>query len=493
MELSPTAKVGMMTVVALIFMGLIFTQIGHMGSTDGTPYTVVFSDVMGLKVRAPVQLSGVRVGYVAELKLNDQNLVEVVMNITRPDAVLYSSDYFIYTITSDLLGDKWLDIKPGPVPENARPMTSNDRITGVSPISFDTLARQGSEVLTDVKNSVAALNEIIDDPGFKSDIKQSVDNFRDITGNLKGASADARNIVKDLQVRVNDLADSLQGVVGRVDDTVATFQTDARFMGQDLRDSTGAIRGMVKGNATNINELVANLKDISASLRRTAESVEQLATDENVKGDVKAVATNLRKVSEEVAGITSDVRQITSDPVIQDDIKTTIHNVRQTTDSAKRTVDKVEGVVDKVAGTDGKGGLLSGRWFQADISHDWSLRNGNPSTNINAMIFPDGPWTGVVGVDSIGNDNLVNLQVGRTWDSVRLRAGVIRSQVGIGADAWLFDKRFEANLDVYDTHKVKVDVTGKVMLPLDFYVYGGVRNLTSNRERTPVVGVGKRF
>ena len=96
-------------------------------------------------------------------------------------------------------------------------------------------------------------------------------------------------------------------------------------------------------------------------------------------------------------------------------------------------------------------------------------------------------------MDSIGHDNLVNLQAGRTWDNVRVRGGVIRSQIGIGADAWLFNKRFEASLDVYDTRHVKVDVTGKVLLPKDFYIYGGVRDITSRQGSYPMVGVGKRF
>ncbi len=462
-----------------------------MGTSQGTSYVVVFSDVMGLQMRAPVQLSGVRVGYVSELKLNDQNLVEVTMFITRPDAKLYSSDYFTYTITSDILGSKWLDIRPGPVPENVKPVTSLDRLKGVSPVSFDTLARQGTEVLEDLKAAIRSLNNIIEDETFQNDIKQSVTNFRDITGNLKDASADAHDMVKDLQNRVDTLADALEGVVGHVNDTVVTFQNDARQMGQDMRSVTGTVNTLVQNNASNINELVANLRDISTSLRNTAEVVEKLSSDPEIQADVKGIANNLRKTSEEVAGICQDVRSITSDPNVQQDIKSTLQNVRETSESANRTMHKAEGVVDKVSG---KGGILGGKkLFQADISHDWNVKNGKASANINAMLFPEGPWTVAFGVDSIGHDNLVNLQAGRTWDKFRLRGGVIRSQFGIGADAWLFDKRFEASLDVYDTRDVKVDITGKVMLPMDFYVYGGVRDVTDKRNNYPMVGVGKRF
>ncbi len=493
MELSPTAKVGMLAVVALIFAGIVFSQIGHMGTAQGTPYTIVFSDVMGLQMRAAVQFAGVNVGYVSDIKLNDQNMVEVTIMVTREDVQLYGSEYFTYTITSDVLGSKWLDIRPGPVPEGAKPVTSLDRLSGTSPVSFDTLARQGSQMMQDIEESINALNDIIDDPAFKGDIKQSVTNFRDITGNLKDASVDARDIVRDLQLRVDTLADALQNVVGHVDETVLTFQSDAKAMGQDLRHVTGTVNEIVQTNAGNVNDIVANLRAISVSLRNTAETVEKLAEDEDLQGDVKQVADNLRKVSEEVAGILGDVRSITKDPQVQEDIKETVHNVRETSDSAKRIVNKAEGVVDRFTGKDGKGGILGKKLFQADISHDWDLRNGNPNANINAMLFPEGPFTAVLGVDSIGNRNLLNLQGGYTWEKARVRGGVIRSKFGIGADAFLFDKRFEASLDVYDTKDVKVDIMGKVLLPKDFFIYGGVRDVTDHRHSSPVVGAGKRF
>lgn len=98
-----------------------------------------------------------------------------------------------------------------------------------------------------------------------------------------------------------------------------------------------------------------------------------------------------------------------------------------------------------------------------------------------------------LGLDSIGDENLLNLQAGKTWENWRLRGGIVRSKVGVGADAWLFDKRFEANLDVYDPRDIKVDVLGKIILPKDWYVYGGVRDVTDKHHSSAVVGAGKRF
>ena len=118
---------------------------------------------------------------------------------------------------------------------------------------------------------------------------------------------------------------------------------------------------------------------------------------------------------------------------------------------------------------------------------------------MNAYLLPEGPYGAKVGVDSIGQDNLVNLQAMRNWEKFRLRAGVVRSQFGLGADARLFNKKLELNLDAYDTSDPQVDLLAKYIFGKDFYVQGGYRNLFNNqsgnrpKDAYPVIGAGKRF
>ncbi|MGI5843530.1 MAG: MlaD family protein [Candidatus Xenobium sp.] len=483
MELNPAARVGMLVVVAAILMGLVVVQVGQVGPEDGVSYYVLFEDVAGLQTRAPVHLSGVRIGYVAELQLNPENRVRATIQVTRPDVQLFSADYYIYTITGNLLGDKWMEIRPGPVPAGVSPVAAGDQVLGTSPVTLDDLAREGNKVMLEFQDSVAALNDLIGDSKFQSDIKLTMTNFREISGNLKGASQDARTLVKGLNTRVENLASSLDRVVAHVDSTVLAFQDDARVLGANLRGATGTVNQLMARNAAHVDTIVMNLRQMSSSLQRTASTLEGLAADESLRDDVMAAVHNIRKASEEVQAIAGDIRSLTGDPQVQDDLRQTVANAREASESAKRVAGKVEGIVS------GDGGPL----FQADVSHEWNTQTGEPAANLNAFLLPRGPFTVKAGVDSLGQDNLVNLQAGRTWDSFRLRGGVVRSQFGVGADAWLFNRRFEANVDVYDTRDVKVDVLGKVLFPSEFYIYGGVRDATDARNSYPIVGAGKRF
>lgn len=486
MELNPAARVGMLVVVALILLGLVVAQIGNWGPGEGVTYYVLFEDVAGLQTRAPVHLAGVRIGYVSELQLSEENRVKAAIQVTRPEVVLFGSEYYTYTITGNLLGDKWMEIQPGPVPEGVKQLPVGEQVLGTSPVTLDDLAREGNEVLKQFQESVAALNDLIGDDKFQSDIKLTMTNFKEISGNLKGASQDARTLVRGLNGRVETLASSLDRVVTHVDETVLAFQGDARAIGSNLRDATGAVNQVVSRNTGNIDTIVLNLRQMSSSLKRTASALESLATDEELRGDVLAAVTNIRKTTEEVQAIAGDIRSITGDPKVQEDLRATVANAKEASESAKRVVAKVEGIV---GGATGGGGKL----IQPDISHEWNTENGRPSTNLNLWVLPDGPYTGKIGVDSLGQDNLVNLQAGRTWDSFRLRGGVVRSQFGLGADAFLLNRRFEASVDVYNTRDVKVDVLGRVLFPGDFYIYGGMRDVTDSRDSFPIVGAGKRF
>lgn len=483
MELNPAARVGMLVVVAAILLGLVVVQIGQIGPEGGEQYHIVFGDVAGLQTRAPVHLAGVRIGYVSELKLIPENKVRATIQITRPDVQLFPSEYYIYTITGNLLGDKWMEIEPHAVPPGVPPLESGAQVGGTSPVTLDDLAREGNEVMQEFQVSVKALNDLIADKRLQNDIKLTMTNFRDISGNLKGASQDARTLVRSLNGRVETLASSLDRVVGHVDDTVLAFQDDARAVGSNLRGATGSINRVVERNSGNVDTIVMNLRQMSASLKRTASALEGLATDETLQDDVKTAVTNIRKTSEEVQAIAGDIRSLTGDPKVQEDLRQTLSNAREASESAKRVISKVEGVVS------GTGGPL----FQADISHEWNTDNGRPAANLNAFLFPNGPFTAKIGIDSLGQENLVNVQAGRTWDSFRVRGGVVRSQFGVGADAWLFNRRFETSVDVYDTRDVKVDVLGRVLFPSDFYIYGGLRDAADGPNSYPVVGAGKRF
>ena len=494
MEVSSSAKVGMVAVLALILFALVFTQIGGSGNERGDEYVVTFQNVGGLQTKAPILLAGVKIGIIKRLELNNEDSrVKVTMLVTRPGVTLYrnrraedpADSFYIYTIAGNLLGDKWLDIRTGRIPPDTPPLKSTDpAIQGDPPVSLDDLAREGNEVMAEFRHSVKALNELVADSKFQSDIKETLGNFTEISKNLKGASTGAKNLVAQLQGRVERLGNSVEMVVTHVDQTVQSFQNDARAVGSDLRGFTSSLRGVVSKNEGHLNGIVKTLHETSISLNRTIKALEELAKNKDLKDDVLAAVSNLKKTSEEVQGIASDIRSVTADPEVQGDLRDTIQNAKEASDSAKKVMGKADKVVNGVTG---------GKIANVYIDNEWNTNTGHPATNMNVFLLPDAPFGAKLGVDSLGQENLVNLQGSKNWENFRVRGGVVRSQFGLGADARLFNKRFELSLDAYNTRKVEVDVTGKVLFPGDFYLLGGYRNVTDGRVGYPIIGAGKRF
>lgn len=495
MEMSSAAKVGMVAVIALILFGLVVTQLGGISEEKGKEFQISFQNVGGLQTKAPVLLAGVKVGLVKKMELSSEDSrVRVTMLITRDGVNLYRSrrpddpkdSFYVYTVAGNLLGDKWVDIRTGRIPADTKPLDpKGEPIVGEPPVSLDDLAREGNAVMGEFRQSVTALNELVADKKFQNDIRETMGNFTEISRNLKGASTDARGLVHGLNGRVERLGNAIELVVAHVDQTVTGFQSDAQAVGADLRGFSGGLRNVVVKNQGNINTIVVTLKETALSLNRTMKTLETLANNKDLKDDVLATVNNLKRTSEEVQGITSDIRSLTSDPELQGDIRDTIQNTREATEGARRVINTVDGITE---------GVTSGPLAQAYLDAEVNTRTGQVAGNANVFVLPNGPYGAKIGVDSIGRDNLLNLQAYKNWEQFRLRAGVVRGQLGAGFDARLFDKRFELSTDAYDTNKFRVDVYGKVLFPGDFYLLGGYREVNHSKTTGyPIIGAGKRF
>lgn len=499
MELNPAAKVGIVTVVAAFLFLLSISQIGRFGRQDGEEFRVLFESVGGLQERSPVYLAGVPIGFVKNLELADNNKVQATIKLTRDNVSLYRArdvetdvpgTYYVYTITGNLLGDRWMEIKPGPVEPGTEPLSNGSLVVGETPVTLDDLAREGYEVMGQLRQSVDALNGLVADEKFQSDIKLTVENFREISGNLKGVSSDAKIMVTGLNDRVNRLADSLETVVTHVDQSVLAFQDDAEAVGDGLRQFSGTANNMLAQNQPHLDTIVMNLRDTSASLKKAMRAVESIADNQELNEDMVQAVSNLRRTSEEIQGIAADIRSVSADPEVQKDLRETLVNAKQASASAARVMGRVDAISK---------GATSGKLAGLEAEQQWELDRGQASTNINAYLLPEGPYGVKLGVDSIGQDNLVNIQAMRNWENYRLRAGLVRSQFGLGADARLFNKNLELNLDAYDTSDPQVDLLGKYIFGKDFYVQGGYRNLFNNKsgdrpdKAYPVIGAGKRF
>jgi phospholipid/cholesterol/gamma-HCH transport system substrate-binding protein len=479
----------MVTVLGLIILGLILTNIYSGPRAEGTPYNALFDRVEGLSVGAPVRLAGVAVGKVTDIGITEDKRVKVRFNITytQNDQPLTITTQSRYTITSDLLGNKWFEIVPRPGP----PVPPDGTVPGVAPVTVDQLMTKGNEALADLQTSVQEINKLVGDPEMKRNIRETVANFKELSKDMRVAAANANAVITNLNGRVSQ-------ITGDLDQTIVGLHGQLTGIGGDFQALASTLRRIGERNEPDIRTIVLNLKDMAGSVKATMAQVHRLVANKQISEDLLAMTGALKRTAQELEGVAADVRGITSDPSLQQDLKDAVHDARETVSGAKDLIQNVQKVVGGLGGG-GLGGIMGGskgkfKLYQFRTEMEYNLNTEKINPNALLTLLPTLRYNLLLGMDSIGYDDLVNLQVGY-WigngHNLRARGGVIRSKVGLGLDAILFD-RLNFSADVYDPRVVKVDFLGRLDLNKSIYLMGGVRD-AFHSTRSPVVGAGLRF
>jgi phospholipid/cholesterol/gamma-HCH transport system substrate-binding protein len=111
-------------IAATVFISL---RVANLASaTSGATYQVTaeFSNIGGLKVRAPVKSAGVVVGRVTDIRLNTGNYMAIV-TLDLEQRYPFSTDTSASILTSGLLGEQYVGLEIG---GEETQLQNNDRI-----------------------------------------------------------------------------------------------------------------------------------------------------------------------------------------------------------------------------------------------------------------------------------------------------------------------------------------------------------------------------
>lgn len=111
---SVETAVGVFVLIGLISLAYLAIKLGKM-EWFGDDYYLLdarFNSVSGLKTGAPVDMAGVEIGQVADIRLDKQRQVAIVQLKIQKDVVL-TDDVIASVKTSGLIGDKFIKLAPG--------------------------------------------------------------------------------------------------------------------------------------------------------------------------------------------------------------------------------------------------------------------------------------------------------------------------------------------------------------------------------------------
>jgi len=177
---SNEAKVGILVLVGIILLFYMSFRVSRLERMKGVVYTALFPSVSGLVVNANVEVAGVPVGKVEEIGL-ENGMAKVRMKIGETQL---HADAETAVKTHGVLGDKYIEVKPGSPDAPLLPAGSNISKVQSAP-DMDQLIASLDAAARGMADFGASLQQAIGGDKGKNAIKELVTNLRDASVGLK--------------------------------------------------------------------------------------------------------------------------------------------------------------------------------------------------------------------------------------------------------------------------------------------------------------------
>jgi phospholipid/cholesterol/gamma-HCH transport system substrate-binding protein len=297
MAFSKEARIGLLVIIALLafFAGFYFLKGSNLFSGENK-YVAYFDDIQGLQLSSAVQVKGLTVGRVADIKLNGGGKVQVVIAVKKKIQVTKGS--LLHLASADLLGTKVLKLDISPSTEIIQ---AGDTIQAAIDNGFvDNLSGQISPLIADIRHVVATLDTVLggvnnilnkDTRDKLSSSVASLDvtmkNFAQLSQKLNAESGQLASVIRNANSITDNLAKSNQQVTNILKnaDGISKQLADAPLAEtvKDLQTTIAQLQGVV--NKINNNEgslgMMVNDKQLYNNLTEALKTLNVLMADIN--------------------------------------------------------------------------------------------------------------------------------------------------------------------------------------------------------------------
>ncbi|QQS41829.1 MAG: MCE family protein [Acidobacteriota bacterium] len=283
-------RVGLFVLAALAILGfLILNATGEFNPfEEKLTLKARFVNADGLREGAEVQLAGVNIGKVTEVRFlpadspEDSN-IEAVMSVdalidNQPTKERIRTDSTAQLVATSVLGnDKMINITPGT--DEGGPVSELSVLDSSAAISINQLTQTGNDLLQQINKLAIPTNEILN----------KANQGEGTLGNLINDEALYRNLSESIE-ETKLLIDRIRTGQG----TAGKFVNDPELY-------------------NNLNKSVANLEAIAADLRAGKGTAGKFLTDEAIYEDSKLMISELRTALKDVGPSLKRLDQISAD------------------------------------------------------------------------------------------------------------------------------------------------------------------------------------
>ncbi len=298
-------RVGLLVIVAgaIFVFFMAFVKKGGMKEDEGVTVFAYFRDASGLNARSRVQIAGIAVGEIVEIKLEG---IKARASIRIRRDIHVRQDATLTKRSESLLGDYMLDLTPGT--DEFPDLKDGDEIKRV-------LDAQGMEQLfgtlttitADIQSVTGSLRNVLGGVQGQGSMETIIKNMVELTDTMQKMIGDSASKLDQILGNIESVSGDVKKLTGKESDSISNIVHNVETVSSDVREVVAAIKKVVGENEGEVGTGITSLKETLARLDRSLANIEQVTIDvKEGKGAIGALVANER-LGQKLADTVEDV------------------------------------------------------------------------------------------------------------------------------------------------------------------------------------------
>lgn len=294
-------KVGITVVVAALVLAVLIVLMSGTGGlfTHKLVLKSYFFDAQGLRVGAPVRLSGVDIGNVSQIQVvrnKPQAPVEVTMKVNRKYSFNLRSDSKTLLSTAGVLGETYINIdsskavgrevRDGDVLKTDEEPGYQDvmRSTQNALQNMQALLARMDRIIAYVESGQGSVGKVIYDPALYNRINATINDFQKLVGAIAQGQGSLGKLVNS-----DDLYDKANASLDKINLLVDDLNSGKGTAGKLLKDPT---------LYDTANQTIANFKQLTDDINSGKGALGKLTKDQEFANKLQNTMTRISDITD---------------------------------------------------------------------------------------------------------------------------------------------------------------------------------------------------
>jgi phospholipid/cholesterol/gamma-HCH transport system substrate-binding protein len=343
-QLTLEAKVGVFFLACLAVFAVVWFSVLDFQIEQGFELKARFDSAQGLVPGAQVQIAGIKVGSVKEIRFDsDTGKAVVVMEIDPRYRDSIPEDSVVRMKSKGLLGDQLIVIEVGK--PNARKLQTGEEIKTVQePADTEKILQTLGYVAQDLQILTRqARKQIVDHGGAQKvdriitnvdnvfqDVQEVVsDNKEAVSGALKSYSAVGHTLNQVLTKNEKEIDRTIKDIASASEDVKQLLARNQGKMDRTV-DQIARFSAELDGTGNKINRIASNLENITQRVETGRGTLGRLVADEALYRQADALVRDVRGLTGDIRYGRGVVSRLIQDPELYYEARRTVRNLNKT-------------------------------------------------------------------------------------------------------------------------------------------------------------------